>query len=671
MVVFCKKGRLNCKSPLSSLTNRRRYAMGVVALDLDKAVGFSGAASQPLHATQDYILYASGALVVKETLPDHAQTLLQGHDQAVNCLALSPSANYFASGHSGTNSDVIVWDANENKQIFRLQEHDYGVAHVAFEAEERFLFTIGVVTDAKFVVWDLQTGCIVANISYVAKLDTTRPKPIDCACWGGRRKDIKRRDTATFQLATGGEGALKLWTFDPATGMLTFDICTTGVSRNFTAVCFSNDREYLYAGSTSGDFMVVHTKQRVMHSVTTACSGPVRVLATLPGSVQDQRDRLIVGGGDGTVGVFIGDSRAFQLLACIGVEGGVSALNPMSISEDGSLNILSGTNLGKIFELRMSTRGSTATLLREHHGAAVRAVCYSKDNSETFVTACEDGGIRMWDANSYGVVSFGFCQTPICLMPSSVCFSNDVIFTGWGDGKIRAHDAEDGKLLWAIDNAHQSGVTSLALSHNISFICSGGECGEVRVWELKTRQMIYNLKQHTMAVTSLQIADDDEHVFSASRDRSIMCWNLMQGVRTRTLAQKMGGVNSIALHPDGKRLLSVGQERKITFWDVREAESLQSISLPGEQFAIALSADGKLFATAGTDLLVRLWDFSSGELIAEGEGHSATVRSLAFSPDGRQMVSVGDDCSMVTWNLFYLDDEPTANEPPEAREDGA
>ena len=38
-----------------------------------------------------------------------------------------------------------------------------------------------------------------------------------------------------------------------------------------------------------------------------------------------------------------------------------------------------------------------------------------------------------------------------------------MLLSGWRDGQMRAHDAEDGKLLWCIDNCHRGGVTALTV----------------------------------------------------------------------------------------------------------------------------------------------------------------------------------------------------------------
>ena len=60
--------------------------------------------------------------------------------------------------------------------------------------------------------------------------------------------------------------------------------------------------------------------------------------------------------------------------------------------------------------------------------------------------------------------------------------------------------------------AYLGDVTALAVSNNRKFLVSGGEQGEVRVWEIRTQAMIRHLKQHTFAVTSLAILQDDGEV---------------------------------------------------------------------------------------------------------------------------------------------------------------
>lgn len=71
--------------------------------------------------------------------------------------------------------------------------------------------------------------------------------------------------------------------------------------------------------------------------------------------------------------------------------------------------------------------------------------------------------------------------------------------SGWDDGKIRAFTPESGRLLYAIENAHKSGVTAVATTSDSKHIISGGGEGEVRVWEMNghTWKMKGSIKEHT------------------------------------------------------------------------------------------------------------------------------------------------------------------------------
>jgi WD40 repeat protein len=636
---------------------------GQVTMELEHVIGFNGISNSPMHvlphSNGSTYLYSSGGNVVIADLADpHSQSYLHGHKSEISCLAVGQCGNLAVSGEGCADADAIVWDVHARTPLYRLQEHDRGVAIAAFAEDDRFLLTVGARGDNKMVVWDLATGCIVATKKVAAKT------PIDCACWGGRKKNIKRRETTQLQLATGSAGALKYWTLDPAAGSLTEEDFNTGVTRNFTACSFSDDAEYVFAGSSSGDFTCQHVRSKIMHSVTSACSNSVLSILALPaalGTNESRPQRLVIGGGDGSIALFEGDGRSFRATSSIIVDGGVCSVQLLNGPHGAETRLLVGTQKGSISEVLLAplaSRGQPQVrIIQECHCLKVLAVSYAPNDSSLFATASADGTLRLWDGGNYAVVAKGVCQVSNTGEPLCLGFTGEVLFSGWEDGRLRAHDAEDGALLWTIDNCHRGGVYALTISNNGKFIVTGGEQGEVRCWELRTREMIRHLKGHAMAVTSLQMAADDSRVFSASRDRSILCWDLMQGVHTATITQRTGGINALALLPPDERsaqeeLVSVGQEKRVSFWHLRAPEPLHVIDIGAEQLCVVTSEDGRFYATAGTDCIVRLWDCAQGNLLVEGTGHSGEVRSLAFSPDGRQLLSVGNDGNVLVWNIY-------------------
>jgi len=169
--------------------------------------------------------------------------------------------------------------------------------------------------------------------------------------------------------------------------------------------------------------------------------------------------------------------------------------------------------------------------------------------------------------------------------------------------------------------------------------------------------MVSAFAEHSGGVTSLAIYADDAHVLSASSDRSFMCWDLRRERRISAHTQRAGGINALAISRDQSLVLTVGKERRLQLWDIREAAPVQSFGpvhgAAGEGTTVAAAHARDVVVTGGTDGLVRLWDLRAGKPVADCVGHSGRVAKLAWSPDDRQIASVGADGAVLLWNVFF------------------
>ena len=59
---------------------------------------------------------------------------------------------------------------------------------------------------------------------------------------------------------------------------------------------------------------------------------------------------------------------------------------------------------------------------------------------------------------------------------------------------------------------------------------------------------------------------------------------------------------------------------------------------------------GTQLASGADDRTVRLWEARSGQLVRTLEGHTASVRSVAWAPDGQQLASGADDRTVRLWD---------------------
>ena len=106
--------------------------------------------------------------------------------------------------------------------------------------------------------------------------------------------------------------------------------------------------------------------------------------------------------------------------------------------------------------------------------------------------------------------------------------------------------------------------------------------------------------------------------------------------------------------PDGKLALSSGSwDKTLKLWDV--ATGLEVRTFTGHSnsvTSVAFSPDGKLALSGCWDSTLKLWDVVTGLEVRTFSGHSDWVASVAFSPDGKLALSGSSDQTLKLWDVL-------------------
>jgi len=105
----------------------------------------------------------------------------------------------------------------------------------------------------------------------------------NCISWGGMVKDVKLRPTNNYQFATSGNKKLMVWSLEPSTGALEYELVSTGTFiRDYICFAFSLPSEqYLFAGTKSGDFVSFQIKHKLLVFVQNVCAQGVTCITAV------------------------------------------------------------------------------------------------------------------------------------------------------------------------------------------------------------------------------------------------------------------------------------------------------------------------------------------------------------------------------------------------------
>ena len=376
--------------------------------------------------------------------------------------------------------------------------------------------------------------------------------------------------------------------------------------------------------------------------------------------------RFAVAGG---IGVWLYDVATSRELALL--TGHKTEVSSVSFSPDGR-TLASGGDDSTIKLWDVATRTNIATL--EGHKYGVNSVSFSPDG-RTLASGGDDSTIKLWDvATRTNIATLEGHKYGV----SSVSFSPDGTMLASGADAVRLWDVSTREAIATLEG-HTSLVLSVSFSPDGAILASGSFDKTVRLWDVKRKIPTATLA-HKSSVNSVAYSPDGTTL--ASTSARVRLWDVKRKIPTATLAHT-GSVNSVAYSPDGTTLaagatdgtnlwdlatqnfatlkhtrfvesvsfspdgttLAVGS----TLWDVATRTNITTLIKVSVRFVV-FSPDGTTFCSrAGWK--VRLWDAATVETITYLEGHTGSVTSVSYSPDGTTLASGSYDNTIKLWDI--------------------
>jgi WD40 repeat protein/serine/threonine protein kinase len=549
---------------------------------------------------------------------------VKGHSNFAD-LAISPDGKKFALGGAVPGKYVVyVWEADTGKEIAVLKGLDTAGAQKGLLAE---MWGVAVSPDGRKVagsdmqgnlfVWDTATG--------------SRRLQIDAHSNPSPQRGNTRNTTVNFNpdgtwLATAckEQGIVKIW--DAEKGTL---VRSLGQADGFEKVVFSSKGTWVAAAG----WRLVGQVMSPLVCVWNAKTGQSRLVfpqswrATCLAFSPDET-RLAVGSYDTTLTIWdLPSGKEFATY-----RGHAGSIASVAFSADGTrLLSLGGDGLVKSWN---ATRAPEVLILKgglgTHHAAL-------SSDGRLVAAAALDNNVYVWEADTGKQLQKFVVEDA---RPWMVAFSPDGVYLAAAAAKdatgyVRVWEVKTGKLLHTLTGPAQGpgpATAAVAFSPDGKRLASGGLDRAVRIWDVATGNELRLLPGHTRSVTGLAFSRDGRRLVSGSGGMAF--------------GSDDDDLNPLKLKPDDKTVIP-----ELKVWDLDTGRENLNLSLKGKGRAVAISPDGDVVAAALGDNTVRLYHVATGQEVLALKGHSRRISGIAFSPDGKRLVTGGGwDESVKLWD---------------------
>lgn len=201
-----------------------------------------------------------------------------------------------------------------------------------------------------------------------------------------------------------------------------------------------------------------------------------------------------------------------------------------------------------------------------------------------------------------------------------------------------------------------SPISAVATNKTGEWLALGSsKTGHLLVWEHASESNILKQSSHLDTMTTLSYSPDSTRIITGADDGLIKIWDVSSGFHIATFTEHTSAVTASAYSKRGNILFTSSLDGSVRAWDMLRYRNFRTFTAPTRlSFScLAIDPSAEVVCAASHDSFdVHLWSVQTGALLDRLSGHEGPISTLAFTPDGRHLVSGSWDRTIRVWSVF-------------------
>ena len=430
--------------------------------------------------------------------------------------------------------------------------------------------------------------------------------------------------------------------------------------------CGKKDRTVRLWDTTSNNEPILLQKQ----SLSGALLRSTQELVDGPNALLFSPDGKILACGEGQ-NVKLWDITTGELITTF--KGHIGLVHYLAFSPDGSI-LASASKDGTVLYWNINTEDQLPPNITEHTNP-VETLSFMKGSSSTLASVAYSGIITLWDLETsqrtthrtktaFENTRYGLETIPLAFSPDGTKLASKGILNTPTEplgttSQIRLIDVTTGRELSSLKYNNENVPPNLTFSPDGKTAVFGpyrGTYGKIRLWNTETDKTLdIRFSDKEVWISAAAFSPDGNKLVARTSDGKVQMWDPKTGVHLTSFFDKnppkSGPFMNLTFSSDGS-LLAVMYMRQVHLLGSPKTPHFKVVSSEPDRFwnELVFSPDNTVLILGLSGNRIQLRDVTTGKVLNTLDGHTGSPTVFSFSPDGKTLVSAGNDGTILLWD---------------------
>ena len=186
---------------------------------------------------------------------------------------------------------------------------------------------------------------------------------------------------------------------------------------------------------------------------------------------------------------------------------------------------------------------------------------------------------------------------------------------------------------------HDLPISKVYFNHKGNYFLTCSYDGDAYLWDRKTGEVKYKIKNHANTINSVVFTHDDKKLLTGSFDTLAMLFDADNGIRIKTFEGHKEEIVEVKMNKEETQFCTASMDLTSKIFDIEEGKCV--LTLSGHKDVVcrcSFNQESNKVLTGSYDKTCKIFDLNNGDVLFDLKEHSKEISNCFFYPKDNNII---------------------------------